>query len=325
MANLSTEYLGMKLKSPLIVSSSGLTNLLDNIRKFEDLGAGAVVLKSLFEEQINYEAGALFENGSYPEAFDYITSYTKMNSVEAYLRLIEDAKQAVKIPVMASINCITASEWISFAREIEKAGADAVELNVFYLASDYNKPSHYYENLYNELLIKIKQVISIPVSVKIGYQFTNLTAIVHNLYVRGAKGVVLFNRFYEPDIDIENMRLTTTAVFSSPADIRQSLRWVGILSDQVENIDIAASTGIHDGKAVAKQILAGARAAQVCSVLYRKGLDHLRVIAGELETWMDKKGFMTLDEFRGKLNYSHIPDPSVYERSQFMKYFSNYH
>jgi len=325
MVNLTTNYLGLNLKNPLIISSSGQTNSVEKIQKYEELGAGAVVLKSLFEEQINFEAGLYVENAVYPEAHDYITAYSRSNAVDEYLTLIEKAKRSVNIPVIASINCISASEWVTFAREIEKAGADALELNVFFVASDKEISAEKYENLYNNLLIKVKEVTNLPLAVKIGYHFTNLTRMVNNLYLRGARGVVLFNRFYEPDIDIENLKLTTSGVFSSPSDIRQSLRWVGIISDKVENIDIAASTGIHDGKAMIKQLLAGATAVQICSVLYKKGEEQVKVILNELETWMDKKEYKSIGEFRGKLNYSKIPDPMVYERAQFMKYFSSYH
>jgi dihydroorotate dehydrogenase (fumarate) len=219
---------------------------------------------------------------------------------------------------------MSVSEWVSFAKDIENAGADALELNVFFVASDIERSSEKYEKLYNDLIVKVKDVTSIPLSVKIGYHFTNLVGMVNNLYVRGAKGVVLFNRFYEPDIDIENLKLTSSGVFSTPADIRQSLRWVGIISDKVDKIDVAASTGIHDGKAAIKQILAGAKAVQVCSVLYKKGEAQVKVIIDEMAAWMAGKGFKTIEEFRGKLNYHNIPDPSVYERSQFMKYFSSY-
>jgi dihydroorotate dehydrogenase (fumarate) len=325
MINLSTNYLGLTLRNPLIISSSGLTNAVEKIRKLEELGAGAVVLKSLFEEQINYEAGLYVENGLYPEALDYISNYSKSNSVEDYLKLIEEAKRTVHIPVIASINCISASEWVSFAKNIEEAGADALELNVFFIASDKEKKSEHYENLYNDLIIKINKVIKIPIAVKLGYHFTNLAGMVNNLYIRGAKGVVLFNRFYEPDIDIDNLKFTSSGIFSSPSDIRQSLRWVGILSDKVEKIDIAASTGIHDGKAVIKQILAGAKAVQLCSVLYQKGEKQIEIILNEIESWMKNKNYKNIGEFRGKMNYSNIPDPSIYERSQFMKYFSSFH
>ncbi len=325
MLKLETNYLGLTLKSPLIVSSSGLTNSVEKIVKYEALGAGAVVLKSLFEEQINFESGIYVEEGLSPEAHDYITAYSQSNAIEEYLRLIENAKKAVKIPVIASINCRSVSKWISFAKDIQDAGADALELNVFFVASDKEQTSEKYEDLYNDMIVKVKQVTSLPLAVKLGYHFTNLPRIVNSLYVRGAKGVVLFNRFYEPDIDIENLKITSSGVFSSPADIRQSLRWVGIISDKVEKIDVAASTGIHSGEAVIKQILAGAKAVQICSVLYKNGDEQVKVILDELENWMNKKGYKSLDAFRGKLNCSSIPDPSLYERSQFMKYFSNYH
>jgi dihydroorotate dehydrogenase (fumarate) len=324
MTNLSTNYLGLSLKSPLIVSSSGLTNSVDKIKKFEELGAGAVVLKSLFEEQINYEAGEFVENGLSPEAHDYITRYSKAEALESYLRMIEETRKSTNIPVIASINCMSANEWVSFARDIEQAGAHALELNVFFIAAGVGQASEKYEDRYGELITKIKSVTQLPVAVKIGYHFTNLVNLVNNLYVRGAKGVVLFNRFYEPDIDIEKMEMTSSGVFSSPADIRHSLRWVGIISDKVSKIDIASSTGVHDGKAAIKQILAGASAVQVCSVLYEKGNEQIRIMNTEIESWMQKKGFNSIGQFKGKLNYRNISNPSVYERSQFMKYFSTY-
>jgi dihydroorotate dehydrogenase (fumarate) len=324
MINLSTNYLGLSLASPLIVSSCGLTGSVDKIKRFAELGAGAVVLKSLFEEQIRHEAGSQIQTGDYPEAYDYISRYVKSNSLEEYLKLVESAKKAVKIPIIASINCLSASEWISFAKEIESAGADALELNVYFLASEKDVPAERIENLYYELLQKIRAVVTIPIAVKIGYQFTNLAATVNNLHLRGAKGVVLFNRFFEPDLDIETMKIIPSEVLSSPVDIRQSLRWVGILSDKVERIDIAASTGIHDGKAVIKQILAGAKAVQICSVLYKQGEKQLAVILDDLKLWMTRKKYNSIAEFRGKLNYSHIADPAMYERSQFMRYFSDF-
>ncbi|MBN1158648.1 MAG: dihydroorotate dehydrogenase-like protein [Bacteroidales bacterium] len=325
MSNLKTEYMGIPLKNPVIVSSSGLTDSAEKIRKLEELGAGAVVMKSLFEEQISYEAGTLYENGIYPEAGDYIVRYSRDNSVEEYLRTIEDAKKQTEIPVIASINCISSSEWISFAKDIEKAGADALELNIFYIAQEKDKHASEYEKLYADILTKVKNIIKIPIAVKIGYYFTNLIAVVNNLYMRGVNGVVLFNRFFEPDIDIEKMKITSASVFSNPSDLRQSLRWVGIISDRVRDIDIAASTGIHDGKAIIKQMLAGAKVVQICSVLYQKGIQELPVLIRELEEWMKRKQFKSVDAFRGMLNYGRIPDPAVYERSQFMKYFSGYH
>jgi len=324
MAVLNTTYLGLVLSNPLIVSSSGLTNSTDKIIKLEEAGAGAVVLKSLFEEQIRYEAGGMIDQSSYPEAQDYIMNYVKDNSLKDYLKLIESAKKAVNIPVMASINCISASEWVSFARDIEQAGADALELNVFFIPTDENRNAEKYEALYYELIEKVKNKTSLPLSIKIGPYFTSMLNLIKNIYYRGAKGAVLFNRFFSPDINVDSMKFESSEVFSSPADIRQSLRWVGIVSGIVEKIDIVASTGIHDGKAAIKQLLAGAKAVQVCSVLYKNGVQSLTSMIKFIEDWMTKNNFKTIDDFRGKMSYRQIDDPVVYERSQFMKYFSSY-
>jgi dihydroorotate dehydrogenase (fumarate) len=324
MTNLSTNYLGLKLNNPLIVSSSGLTNSVEKIKKLEELGAGAVILKSLFEEQIQAEAGHMLGGNAYPEAHDYLLQYTKSNTVEEYLQLIENAKKAVRIPVIASINCITASDWVNFSGDIEKAGADALELNIYFLPNNREISSEKHEELYYDVITKVRKKTGIPVSIKIGLQFTNLVKLIHNLNIRGANGVVLFNRFFAPDIDIENMKFTVSQVFSSPSDIRDSLRWVGIISDQVEKIDIAASTGIHDGRAAIKQILAGAKAVQVCSVLYQQGVEQIPVMIKDISTWMELHRFKSIGDFRGKLNYRRIPDPTIYERSQFMKHYSGY-
>lgn len=324
MIDLQTKYMGLVLKNPLVVSSSGLTDSADKIQRLAEQGAGAVVMKSLFEEQIMHEAGAMIEPSAYPEAYDYISAYSKNHSLEHYLREIEKARKQVSIPVIASINCTTGDEWVSFARNIEQAGADALELNIYFLATETEKPASYYEDLYNNLIVKVKDVVRLPIAVKIGSGFTNLTGLVKQFYHRGAKAVVLFNRFYEPDIDIENVRLTTSGVFSTASDIRQSLRWIGIISSLVDQIDIAASTGVHDGKSLIKQLLAGATVVQVCSVLYKKGGEQLGVMLRELERWMGEKSFERLDEFRGLLNYRNIADPILFERSQFMKYFSQY-
>ena len=327
MANLETTYLGLKLKNPVIVGSSGLTNSVEKIVKLRDAGAGAVVLKSLFEEQINHDVNRVLYTGQgldYPEAMDYITSYSRNNSVSEYIQLIKDAKAAVDIPVIASINCFSADEWIDFARQIEKAGADALELNLFVLNTDKNSDPSEYEELYHQIAKSVSEVVTIPVSMKLGLYFSNLVAVVNKLSVSGAKGVVLFNRFYEPDIDINNLTLTAAEVFSSPADIRRSLRWVAIVSDKIKNLDVAASTGVHDGDAVIKQLLAGAKAVQVCSAVYKNGPEIVTRMLNKLELWMDEKGFKSVDDFRGAMSYRKIQNPALYERAQFMRYFSKF-
>lgn len=323
MANLSTSFAGLKLRNPFIISSSGITSSLDKIRKLDTLGAGAIVLKSLFEEQISHESYKNLEGSDYPEALDYVKAYTRENNLAEYLNLVRDTKRAIHIPVIASINCISASEWMDFAKKIEEAGADAIELNLFFISVNKDKPSQDYEKVYFDVLEGIRKKISIPVIIKLGYHFTNLTYLVNQLYYRKADGVVLFNRFYEPDINITDMEITSSEVFSSPADIRNSLRWVGIISSEVPLIDIAASTGIHSGEAAVKQVLAGAKAVEVCSVLYKNGIEFLPKLIDRFESWMIEHNFKTIDEFRGKMNYSNVGDPAVYERAQFMKYFSS--
>ena len=324
MADISVKYLGLDLHSPVVPSSSGLTGSLDHIYKMEDAGAGAVVLKSLFEEQILFEGNKQLEAGGYPEAEDYIRGYVREHAVEEYLKLIEDVKKHTRLPVIASINCFSSSEWVDFARRIEEAGADALELNVYFLPLSGDKPAGEYEKIYFELAEKMKSMLKIPVSFKLGRQFTNLNYVVAQLSYRKADGVVLFNRFYEPDIDVEQMTLKAASIFSTPQEIRQTLRWVGLLSGQFDTMNIAASTGVHDAKAVIKLLLAGADVAQVCSVLYEKGIGYISTINKELENWMDAKGFASIEDFRGKLSYHNLQDPVMYERSQFMKYFSDH-
>jgi len=325
MANLETIYLGLKLKNPLVAASSGLTSSVEKIRELAEAGVGAIVLKSIFEEQINNEISSLMHNQyntSYPEAEDYIRNYTRDNTVTKHLELLKKAKQAVDVPIIASVNCISSSEWTSFAKDFEEAGADAIELNIFYLPTDRHEKPGVVEQLYVDVLKKVKLEVSIPVSVKFGVHHSNIIGMADKLKATGAAGIVMFNRFYEPDINLDTLEMTASEVFSSPSDIRRSLRWVGIVSSSVTQLDIAASTGIHDGGAVIKQLLAGAQVAQLCSTLYVNGSTVVSSMLEDLEAFMKKWNFKTIDDFRGRLSYKNIPDPLLYERSQFMKYFS---
>lgn len=325
MTDLSTTYAGLSLKSPVIVSSSGLTSSVDRIRKIALAGAGAVVMKSLFEEQIMFEVANLSSDSNYPEAEDYVRTYARENSLDNYLSVIKGAKEAVDIPVISSINCVSGAEWIDFAHKIEGAGADALELNIYFLPIHKDKDPREYERVYLDLVSKVKEHTSLPVIVKLGSEFSNITWMVNQLYLRGVAAVVLFNRFYAPDINTDEMSFGSSEVLSSPADLRNSLRWIGIVSSQVGQIDLAASTGVHSGMAVIKQILAGATAVQVCSVLYRNGIEYLRDMITEMKKWMEKNKYENTGVFRGKMNYGNLKDPSVYERAQFMKYFSQMH
>jgi dihydroorotate dehydrogenase (fumarate) len=218
---------------------------------------------------------------------------------------------------------VSAAEWTSFAKDFQQAGADALELNIFYVPTDRNEKPGVVEQLYLDVLKKVKSEVTIPVAVKFGVHHSNIVGMADKLKANGAAGIVMFNRFYEPDINIETLELTSSEVFSSPADIRRTLRWVGMVTSAVPAIDIAASTGIHDGSAVIKQLLAGAQVAQLCSTLYLNGAGVVTEMVEEISAFMKKWNFKKIDDFRGRLSYKNIPDPMLYERSQFMKYFSN--
>lgn len=323
MTGLETTFAGLTLKNPLVAASSGLTNSISKIRELEKAGVSAIVLKSLFEEQIENHSEKLLQITDYPEAADYVNAYISMNHVEKYLNLIREAKKACSIPIVASINCYKLSNWIDFAKSIEEAGADALELNVFLInAGEYE--DNKLENTYLSIVRELKKIISIPIVVKMANNIGNLPGLVGKLKALGMNGVVLFNRFYQLDIDINKMEITSGTVFSHPADFHNTLRWTAITSGRVPDIDIACSTGAHTWEDIIKGILAGASTIQLCSALYEQGLDTVGNMLTCVEEWMSQNNYESLDDFRGKLNYSNINDPSLYERVQFMKYFSNY-
>jgi len=327
MDKLETTYLGLKLKNPIVAASSGLTSSVEKIVELEKAGIGAIVLKSIFEEQINGEVTSMLskdtQNSGYPEAEDYIKGYLRDNTIKKHIELIESAKKAVNIPVIASVNCVSPDEWTSFSKDFQDAGADALELNIFYIPTDRHEKPGVVEQLYIDVLRKVKSQVSIPVAVKFGIYHSNILGMAEKLKANGASGIVMFNRFYEPDINVDTLEMTSSEVFSSPSDIRRSLRWVGMVSSAVSNLDIAASTGIHDGNAVLKQLLAGAQVAQLCSTLYLHGVNVVPEMLTVISDFMKKWNFKKIDDFRGRLSYKNIPDPMLYERSQFMKYFSN--
>ncbi len=325
MASLETTYMGLKLKNPLIVGSSGLTNSVENVIEIANEGAGAVVLKSLFEEQINQVANQTFELGEYtnyyPEAQDYIQNYSAENDVAIYLDLIKECKAKVDIPIIASINCMSDNNWIKFAKKIEEAGADALELNIFVLPSDPKKSSADNEKVYFDIIKKVTSIVKIPIAIKLSYYFSGLAKTMEMLSWTGIKSLVLFNRFFSPDIDINNFEIKSSNVFSTPADLAQSLRWVAMLHDIVD-CDLSSSTGVHNGEAAIKQLLVGATTVQIASVLYKKGLKEISVILDEINSWMESKDFSSINEFRGKMSVKKTENPASWERVQFMKYFS---
>ena len=324
MVDLSTQYLGMTLKNPVIAGSSGLTNSVKSIQELEKNGAAAVVLKSIFEEEIAFEYDDILkeasEEGVNLDQFDYYDFHIKGEKLDRYTTLIEESKKAVSIPVIASINCVYSHEWTSFARQLQTAGADALELNMFFLPTEFGRTSEEKEKAYFQIIEKIQKEVTIPIALKISYYFSNLGPMIQKLSETGIAGLVLFNRFYSPDFDIDKMEVVSSNVFSFPSDLSISLRWIAIMAERVK-CDLAASTGVHDGVALIKQLLAGADAVQVASTLYKNGKSRIAQMLKTLETWMGEKGYGRLADFRGLMSQAKSSNPAAYERVQFMKYF----
>ncbi|NLL27276.1 MAG: dihydroorotate dehydrogenase-like protein [Bacteroidales bacterium] len=322
MANIEAKYMGLKLKSPVIVGSSGLSLKKENIIEMEKSGAGAIVLKSLFEEQIRFEYIKQMQgNTDYPDADAYIRQYTMQNAMDNYLELISNAKKTVSIPIIASVNCYSDSEWQNFTDKFEKAGADALEINIFHLPSDENIDAKEIEEKYYRIVDNILQKISIPVSIKIGSYFTDLARFVIQLSHKKIGGLVLFNRAYSPNIDIEKQSIIYSNVFSNESDVSLPIRWTALLSGKTK-CDICATTGIHSGEDVVKLLLVGANAVQVTSLLYKKGINEISKLNDFLCNWMDKNNYKSIDDFRGKMSFKAKENAAAFERVQFMKYYS---
>jgi dihydroorotate dehydrogenase (fumarate) len=324
MVDLSTQYLGMALKNPVIAGSSGLTNSVKSIQELEKNGAAAVVLKSIFEEEIAFEYDDILkeasEEGVNLDQFDYYDFHIKGEKLDRYTTLIAESKKAVSIPVIASINCVYSHEWTSFAKQLQSAGADALELNMFFLPTEFGRTSEEKEKAYFQIIEKIQKEVTIPIALKISYYFSNLGPMIQKLSETGIAGLVLFNRFYSPDFDIDKMEVVSSNVFSSPSDLSISLRWIAIMAERVK-CDLAASTGVHDGAALIKELLAGADAVQVASTLYQNGKGRIGEMLKTLQEWMADKGYERLADFRGKMSQAESSNPAAYERVQFMKYF----
>ncbi len=325
MANISTKYLGLELRSPIIVGSSPLTDSVEKVKKLADAGAGAVVLKSLFEEQILMDVDAQRVNNMYDsfgDAENYLTYYTKQKSTNDYLELIKSCKRETSIPIIASINCMSHGEWVEFALKMEQAGADAIELNVFVLPAEVEYTGFDYEKSYLDIINQISDVISIPVSVKMSTYFSGMANFLTRLSQTDIKGMVLFNRFYSPDVDVENEKVINQSFNSLAVDNSMVLRWMGILSPKVA-CDLASSTGIVDGDSVIKNMLVGAKAVQVVSGIIKNGPQVINAMNKRLEDWMDSKNYTSTSQFIGKLSQKNIRKPILFERTQFMKYFSD--
>lgn len=305
MTDISVKTMGLELKNPIIVGSCGYTDSVENIKKLEEAGAGAVVLKSLFEEQIMNEisdtVGDLNNIYSHPEMSDYVSYFEEKNAIEKYLKLIKDAKEAVSIPVIASINCGSFDKWIRFSEDIEKAGADALEVNLYMLPSDPKEYEHKYLDTAMDIINGLKKHISIPFSIKLGNYSDTLAKDLLTLSRTDVSALVLFNRPFNPDIDVEHETIVAGYPYSTPNEISRSLRWIALAADFAET-DLIATTGVHCGKGVVKQLLAGAKAVEMVSSLYMNSFSVIQESLDYLKEWMEKHNYEKLSDFRGKLS-----------------------
>lgn len=322
--SLQTTFAGLSLRNPIIVSSSGLTDNAAKNRKLSEAGAGAIVLKSLFEEQIMMEVHQNDDPSMSPEAADKLSVYILHHKLNEYLSLIRESKKVCDIPVIASINCYKDDVWADFAKQIEEAGADALEINILSLQTDVQYTYGSFEQRHIDILRHIKKTVKIPVIMKLGSNLTNPVALIDQLYANGAAAVVLFNRFYQPDINIDKMTQVAGNVFSNEADLANSLRWTGIASAAVSKIDYAISGGIHSAEGVVKAILAGASAVEICSVIYQQSSAVINEYNKFVSDWMAGKGMESIAQFKGKLNVGDVKGVNTFERTQFLKYFAQH-
>jgi dihydroorotate dehydrogenase (fumarate) len=324
MVDLTTSYMGLRLKNPIVPSASPLSADLDKIKRMEDAGAAAVVLHSLFEEQIETEAEALayyMERGTemFYEAITYfppIEDYRR--EPEEYLEHIRQAKQAVDIPIIASLNGITPGGWVRYARHFQEAGADAVELNVYWIPTNFHLMSYDVEDLYVKILRRVKEQVSIPVAMKLSPYFSALPHVASMLDAEGADGLVLFNRFYQPDLDIEALEVRPNLVLSRSAEMRLPLRWIAILHGHVD-ASLALTTGVHTHEDALKAIMAGADVAHVCSLLLREGIAKISDLVNSMTLWMEEHEYESVGQMKGSLSHRAVAEPAAFERANYMK------
>jgi dihydroorotate dehydrogenase (fumarate) len=329
MINLSTKYLGLKLKNPVVASASPLTRELDNFRKLEDAGASAIVMHSLFEEQINIESNELDRYlstaehvsaeamGMFPEAEDYHLG------PEEYLEQIVKAKAAVNVPIIGSLNGISPGGWTRYAKLIQDAGADALELNIYFIPVNPNIDAEQIENEYSYLVKEVKRGLSIPVAVKLSPFFTSMASFANRLDKAGANALVLFNRFYQPDFDLEELDVVPTLQLSRSNELRMRLHWVAILFGKIK-ADMAVTGGVHTAEDVIKSMMAGARVAMTTSALLQNGIDYMRFILTEIREWMDKHEYESIEQMQGSMSQKSVPHPAAYERANYVKVLSSY-
>lgn len=322
--NLQTTYMGLKLPSPIVVSSNTLSEDVHNIVQMEDAGAGAVVLFSLFEEQIQKE-NALYEQALktttnvFAEALDYFPDLEEFHvGTSQYLELIRQAKERVDIPIIASLNAITHEGWIDYAMQVEEAGADGLEINVFYIPGDIRLTGQQVEQRYIDIVSTVRKQVHIPIAVKLNPYFSATGHMAKQISDAGANALVLFNRFYQPDFDIVRLKVLSNLQYSESNEIRLPLLWIAVLYGKLP-LSLAATTGVQSAQEVIKYILAGANIAMTASALYKYGIDHLRTMTTELKGWMQMMGFDTVEAFRGVMSQQNISDPDAYERANYIR------
>jgi len=328
-ANLTTRYLGLELGNPLVISACPLTGKLDTVRRLEDAGAAAAVMPSLFEEQIEHDEMMIhrfYEYGaeSFPEALTYFPELDDYNTgPDEYLRHIEDAKRSLSIPVIGSLNGASMGGWVRYARLIQEAGADALELNAYYLVTDPSMSGEYVEARYLDLVRAVRADVTIPLAVKLGPFFSSIPNLVLKLTQAGVDGLVLFNRFLQPDIDLETLRVTPNLVLSTSSELRLPLRWIAVLRAHFDT-SLAATTGVHTAEDMIKLILAGADVTMIASVLYQHGPNHVRTLLDGLSAWMERKEYASVAQMKGSLSLVNAPDPAAFERANYIKTLVNF-
>jgi len=327
--DLTTHYLGLKLKNPLVAGAGPLTRDLGSIRQLEDLGAAAVVLPSIFEEQVEHEESVMEQmvttgSDSYGEALTYFPAQAGYAiGPERYIEVVRSASLALDIPVIASLNGTTDHGWIDYARRIEQSGASAIELNIYFIPSDLALSATDVELRYLDILNSVKKTVKIPVSVKLGPYFSAFGHMAQQLDDAGADGLVLFNRFYQPDIDLARLALITDLELSRPSEIRLPLLWIGVLSGRIK-ASLAASTGVESVDEVVKYLLAGADVVMTTSSLLRNGIGHMKVLLDDLKAWAEARNLKSLDAVRGCMSHGKVTDPVAFERANYIKILQGY-
>ena len=327
--DLSTTYLGLKLRTPLVPSACNLTEDVGNIKRMEDAGASAIVLHSLFEEQFLLEEQSISDtidgsSNTSAEALSYFPEPKEFHlGTDEYLKHIAKAKKSVGIPIIASLNGTSVGHWVKYAKKIQQAGADALELNIYYIPTNPNLSSEKIEQVYLDILTAVKKEVSIPVAVKLSPFFTNMANMAARLDKAGANGLVLFNRFYQPDVDLETLEVKPQVLLSTAQARRLPLRWIAMLYGNVK-ADLAATSGIHSGQDALKMLMAGASVTMLCSVLYKQGIDQIRVIEQEMKGWMLEHEYESIQQLKGSLSQQKCPHPSEFERAHYMRGLHTY-